>query len=505
MATAFCDSLTSQVRPVTSWLPLIYLHAIVPDALEFIRPMSLEMQNQKDQVSSNSLAVACQFFGTDASENLYAAASKASPKKLRRFLEHYGNAASKGVLDPPKLEPGALRPYLIADASEPWLWGNFSFGFSTFDDADRVWPAVDAIKHRLLYCHAVAVDDPLTIFFWRAGRGQISEQDVVEKRTNILNFINFLLHMKPMIERNVFSFVWEDHGSPSTKDTASIQDLFRKYAPGSAYHPELFPVPEFSNQEIDDFYQHAPKHYQTAFWRGPTSGLDANGTQRSTKDLGFLYTSSRTRMLGILDTFSRAPGRLSLYFPFRVDLSLMSAFLDNIRRSGSHEGQLPRVHDRDSRLLTQLVDLAVPGIATLPIEDIISIREGNAFTRWRNDLKAALQYASSIPPDLMDYDVESRSAVKEMLEPAKRKLEEEFAKSAFLAKVREASATMAAGSVGALAGYLVDPSVGALIGGITGSATDVATKLIRGWVAERQHGSRAARAALVGHYVALLS
>jgi hypothetical protein len=446
------------------------------------------------------LEVACKFFETSADEDLYVAVDKASPKKLTAFLECYRDIGCKGVLDPPQLESNTLRPYLISDDQSPWYWGNFSFGFSTFDDADRVWTAVDAIKHRLLYCHSVAVDFPLDVFFMRSLHRDISEQDVRDKRTNILNFFNFILHMKPLIERGVFSLVTDVRRLESTEHRSPlICDLFRKFGPsvpGFAYSGE-FPRLVLSQSEIDEFYRQAPKLAQE-LWSGNRSNDGPWGES-------FLVESSLARILGILDTFARAPNSLSLYFPFRADIRAIAAFQENIRRSLPHNTQVPEVHDRDSRLLTQLVDMNVPGIADLPIEDIVAIRDADAFANWRNELTMALQYASSIPSDLMDYDRAARAAITEMLEPSRQKLEEEFKKSAFLVKVREAAVTMACGSVGALVGYSIDPSVGALIGGIAGSATDVAMKLVRTWMEEQKRGSRAARAAAISHYVALLS
>src|SRR5580704_5208813 len=113
---------------------------------------------------SNILELASAFFGTDQHEDLYAAFGDASPDRLEEFLVLYREFASDGRLKAPPLEEGELRPYLSTTSREyfaPWELGAFDLSNKAFGDANSLWRAVDQIKHRLLYCHSVAVEDPL--------------------------------------------------------------------------------------------------------------------------------------------------------------------------------------------------------------------------------------------------------------------------------------------------------------------------------------------------------
>ncbi len=293
----------------------------------------------KENASSNSLSLACRFFETEANEELYVAASSASPKKLCAFLEQYRIAAFEGFLDPPKLDTGTLRLYLSASDGEPWLWGRFSFGFSTLEEQDRIWSAVDAIKHRLLYCHSVAVKNPLNGFFFKAFNQEISTQDVIDKRSSLLNFISFLLHMKPIIDRGIFSLI-SDAYLTQRSGVPFICNLFRKFGPDFGVNNSIPDI--FTKSDAQEFYTQTPPRVQKLYTSELFEGLD----------LGFLLVSSRTRILDILGTFGRAPASLSLYFPFRADIAVMSAFLDNFKRSAVQVTQFPRIFRRPASFIS---------------------------------------------------------------------------------------------------------------------------------------------------------
>src|SRR5207249_1368981 len=62
---------------------------------------------------------------------------------------------------PPKLSPSTVRPYLPYVDKPDWAIGGLQLDYNTLQDDDAEWKIADAIKHRLLYCHSIALDDPL--------------------------------------------------------------------------------------------------------------------------------------------------------------------------------------------------------------------------------------------------------------------------------------------------------------------------------------------------------
>lgn len=111
------------------------------------------------------LELACNYFGCSPDQELYAAVRDASPATLSDFREAYHDFASRTRLKALALQPGMLRPYLRTEGRagfQPWLWGGFDLR-QILGEPNGVWRAVDQIKHRLLYCHSVAVDDPLDV------------------------------------------------------------------------------------------------------------------------------------------------------------------------------------------------------------------------------------------------------------------------------------------------------------------------------------------------------
>jgi hypothetical protein len=150
------------------------------------------------------------------------------------------------------------------------------------------------------------------------------------------------------------------------------------------------------------------------------------------------------------------------------------------------------------------VNITLPGLASLSPDDIVAIRQGDAFEEWRNTLKMGLQRASVLPSDLLDLDASERAVVMETVKPAYEKLKEEFRKSPFLRNIGSASTPLLCGAVGGLAGYLVDKSAGPLVGALTGSFAQAAAEIVEQWAEEKKKSPRKTQAAAIMHYVALL-
>src|SRR5687767_8026941 len=71
---------------------------------------------------------------------------------------------------PPVKPTGHLRPYLPI---ETWpMPGKPNTGYFVFDSTeDDLWYTVDAIKHHLLYCHSVAIENPMAIWMMDKSMG----------------------------------------------------------------------------------------------------------------------------------------------------------------------------------------------------------------------------------------------------------------------------------------------------------------------------------------------
>jgi hypothetical protein len=457
------------------------------------------MITNKSEGVSTALELACQFFAANPDEELYVAVKDATAKKLDSFLEMYHEFANASRLKTPVLQPGMLRPYLQTDQfgsrADAWLRGAFDLGVQALEDESAVWKVVDEIKHRLLYCHSVAVDDPFGIIVALARNDNLHPADVARNKGRLLNYVNLLIHLRPLIERHILCFMAPEYYDKGDEHPAPLKYLFNGFSNQSA----VLPTPD-----IREFINRAPQ--------GTRNHWDKLRQLERGEEL-ILDTLRSVAVDRIYDTFSglsSAPGRISPYFPFRYDIELISVFQDQMRLAAAGAASdtknlgLLDVPDRDNRLLTELVKLDLPGLASLSPDDIVSIRQGDVFEEWRDTLKTGLQRASELDPKLLDLDKAARAVVTEAVQPAYRKLQKEFKSSSFLGQVGSASTTLVCGGIGGIAGYLVEPSMGGLVGALTGSFAEAAAELFKKWAKARGEMPAEIQAATRSHYVALL-
>jgi hypothetical protein len=109
----------------------------------------------------NVLDFALARFAPSSEEDLYVAVRSATAAQLEKFLDDYAEFAATRTTHTPPLKSGELRPYFPAGDMPAWLQGRFTVDNHALTEEGGDWKAVDAIKHRLLYCHSVAFDDPM--------------------------------------------------------------------------------------------------------------------------------------------------------------------------------------------------------------------------------------------------------------------------------------------------------------------------------------------------------
>jgi hypothetical protein len=448
----------------------------------------------KDSPNDNLtiLSLATDFFGCSPDYELYSAVQDASIVKLRDFYDQYRDFTKNSRLKAPPLEKGTLRPFLQTDrtgVTARWLWGAFNMDPAAFAEENAPWGVVDALKHRLLYCHSVAVEDPLGIVLRLALNDFLHPIDIERNKQRLLNLINLLIHMRPLIEQHVLCFVSPEYYLENDLPPSPFETLFRKLCEDRSQLPE---------PNVGEFYQRAPQPTRELWDRKSNDG--AFRTLRR----NVLIKAATDRICNSLAMLSYVGNRVSLYLPFRYDIQLLSEFN---RRISSAELQLDRrvfrmLPDRENRLFAQLMEFDLPGLKSLSPEDILAMRGGDAFEQWRTLLKVGLQRASELPPDLVDLESAQRSVLAESVQPAYAKLKSEFENSGFLRKVRSASTPMICGAVGGVVGYLIDAGLGGLVGALTGGFLEAGVELVRK-LSERDREFPDQRSAL-NHFVALL-
>jgi hypothetical protein len=424
-------------------------------------------------VPDNVLDFALAHFGPLTEEDLYASVRSATAGDLERFLDAYSEFAALGTTRAPVLEPGELRPYFPASDMPPWLRGHFSVDNAALTMANGDWKAVEAIKHRLLYCHSVAFDDPMpSVVSLAAAQIRIPQPE----HNGLLNYINLLLHFRELIRKHVVCPVSHESYLPGHLMPDYV-DLGEKLE-AAADKSRLL--------EIDELMEAAPEDVR-AIWREDLAHASKGALVKETS-----IVVACERISSALAAVKNAPGRLSLYFPFRYDVRLLEQL--------GHAALLRSYGDRDNRAINELVDMKMPNLESLDPAEIVLIRSGNEFEQWRRTLKAALADAALQPADLYNRPAEIRRLIDEKLVEGKDQLETAISKSAVLAGLKKGAVSLLAGLTSAVVvHYLTNNNFLATVAGTSTSATV-------GGAAEAITAPKItdAQRALLAHYVAVL-
>jgi len=412
--------------------------------------------------------------------DLYDAVRTATPAQMESVLNEYRSFASVRTVQAPLLSDGELRPYFTTESDlAPWVNGAFNMWISTFINPEGIWQAVDAIKYRLLYCHSLAVDDPL-------GTMMLYYQDNT-RREPLLNYVNFLLHMGPLVRSHALCFVAPAGYFESVMQTivrGGFESRLKEMLSGKSILQTL---------DFREIMHKAPEEIQQR-WKDLLHSTSGEETLREAN-----YDAAFKRIGKTIDAAVHAPGLLSVYLPFRYDIDLLSRYQQQALLDESIS--LP---DADNWLLSRLIDIELPGIDTLSPDEVVNIRtQSEEFEHWRGVLRDAIQHADTIPANVLGRNVAIRREVQAKLREGKARLEASLPKSAVLKGLKKGTVSMLGGVISAAIVLLLDPtkSVGATLAAIAATAVSAGVAT----VAEASEGSsNQAKRAAWSHYVAML-
>jgi hypothetical protein len=431
--------------------------------------------------ANNILDFTLAHFAPSKEEDLYEAVRCATSVDLDNFAGAYGDFASRGTTHAPPLQEGELRPYFPSWGQAEWTHGGFTLNYDALKLEGGDWAAADAIKQRLLYCHSVAFDDPMGQMVTLAAAQMRLKNQGDSGMQALLNYVNLLLHFSELLRSHVVCTVSPENYLPAhtVPRTVSLNQEMQ----ASLENSEL--------PEIDELMQAAPEDIQ-ALWRRQMS--EPNGT-KLLKEVSFGVACER--ISAAIEGVSAAQGRLSLYLPFRYDVDLLKRYPKPL--DGTTPIDFP---ERDNWLLDQLIDLELPNLDLLSPSDVLAIRAGSEFSRWRNVLKEALSHARAIPLDVWNREREVRREIDDRLKEGKVQLEADISKSPALDGVKKGSITMLVGLASVGVTCLLNPAsllvVLVLAAGASATVTAIAEAIKSSGAATKD------RRGALAHYVAVL-
>jgi hypothetical protein len=341
-----------------------------------------------------------------------------------------------------------------------------------------------------MYCHSLAIDDPFGDLLFRNSFGSRYEVD----RAALLNYVNFLLHFAPLLRTHVLCMVTSEEYLPEVKLARDRGGAGNRTLFAQRLRQMVTDATLVRSLDFREIMYAAPadiqKHWQSTYLASTDGELDLAETN-------FRVACDRVGMA--VGAAANSPGLLSIYFPFRYDVALLTAFEERVRAK-----EPVNVPDADNWLLNQWIDIELPGIASLTPDELVSIRtQSEEFEQWRRALKDAVRWADAAPRTLLDRRSHVKREVQERLEEGKNELESSMPKSTVLKGLKKGSVSMLGGAVSAALVFWLDPTrtLGAALAGLAGAAGSAAISAAEeGLKGSANSGKRATHA----HYVAML-
>jgi hypothetical protein len=144
---------------------------------------------------NNVLDASLAFFRCDSAQDLYQAVAAADRRRIEGWRDEYRGFASLTRSRAPNLIENELRPY-FHEPQRVTQWATAGFW------SDDTWTTVDAIKHRLLYCHSLAVDDHLGDELIDC-LGRMTHTSGIAAKEPLLNDVNLLIHLAPLLRSQI--------------------------------------------------------------------------------------------------------------------------------------------------------------------------------------------------------------------------------------------------------------------------------------------------------------
>jgi hypothetical protein len=335
----------------------------------------------------------------------------AEPERLEAFLDKYKTDVQASGALVPELKSNELRPYLPSSGFGAWENGGVQLGPDMINERVPVFETANEIKHRLLYCHSIALDDQFPLLASRTAADTRSGQKTANEGA-LQDYVGLLLHLAPLLREGIVCLI-----PPSVYDAEPLK--WQEH--GWSIHRSLYDNKAISGKlkkcDIEPLLSVAPAPVQKD-WREMLAY--GGGTEDFLRDT--LFVSACLRTGSSLASFERLSGKVSVHLPFEYDMELFQATAQHL--SSEHTG---KARTDASHVLNRLVDLRLPGLDQLGMEEIVAVRSSSdAFENMRSQLASALVQADNLPPSVKQDDSARLRMVREILQPAKAQLEKEL-------------------------------------------------------------------------------
>jgi hypothetical protein len=342
------------------------------------------------------------FDGNDLNEDIIDYVERGAPRaELDALRHHYRQHVESQPAVPPR--PGfELRPYVSTlwqdhPAYASGIAGSYARDFRHRDD---VATTINALKHFLLYCHSIAIDNPLVLYLDMLSLGA-SERSVAIHRVHAANVLRLLMELRDLIDRHVVVFV-EPRDRIHNLSVALLS---------SEHIVDVANTVDFS--DLRSFYS-APIESQNDRLISTYMGL---------KSLTYGLLASR-----------ELEGAVNIHLPFKHSEALLNKFISTTAAEaalGFSSGQKTQLQNgtADLQYLRHLLSLQVPTFDRLSTSDILAIRAGDRFIQLRQGLEQGLRELGSVEASGPTHAQHVRKIFTHTLEHSRESLEADVKRS----------------------------------------------------------------------------
>lgn len=307
--------------------------------------------------------------GAECSPALVVAAQKADGSTLSQISEASNAFDQAPYAHEISKEYGDLVPYLPVCFSKQFQQLNGYMGMTPedLDSAATVRRAIESLKPMLLYCHAVAIDDPGA--FLLGSFHDSDEANYQMNRQRFINYLEFIVTIKPLLDAGAIILL--------PKKATMLRT------------PSMYPD------------SHRPGDYNTFqidFAGVKILAIQEMGALLSERELLKLLPHAESYLWAMTKVSAAHAGVLDYYLPQDYWHSVLKEMLEAAgKQMCSSHVQAPGLF-----AAPPLIDLHIPNLEVLSCGDVIRLRTSEpAFERWRVSLNEALSMIKSIDGDDM--------------------------------------------------------------------------------------------------------
>jgi hypothetical protein len=384
---------------------------------------------------------------------------------LFRFHEAYDDFATRvGTRIGP--DNTGLRPYIPAARLHARLRRGILDGTGTsFDDLGVVDASMEALHRLLLYCHSIALLNPLVYITDLIRLG--SSKDYVRNR--LANYLSWINYARPLI------------------DSGTLLLLENREASIGWYG------------ELSNSWELANRYFAEADF-SDTIELPQAEAQRLLREEAESATGALEHAIdNVAHEWAVAADSgfaIDHFLPTKLYLTALQAFISDSHMYPVEDAAVRNpsvIHKLDAMRLMALLQLDLPDFE-FSARDLVQVREGEQFVQWRADLGSALDHVILLADhDLLGHG-EGLRILQEELISKRRDLEKSTGRSKYLSEARAGNTTLITGALTAVAlSSWLNPAIGV-------ASLAISTALQRAW-AFRRSKVKNADVALLNHYV----